>query len=182
MLGSIKVLLAIFMSLLVDSKIWCLIQSITWISKSLQHLTVTTFISNFTEREETLTAKIGKEETLFRFVSLHQIQFSTKTLGLLSISLVTDSLFLSMYPNGSDIKLFQMQYLMALSQKYMEAFQDLHSNLKYISIDQTEILQEIKWQLKLEVKLVIKWDTISINVSQIKEIILETQQILWKVI
>jgi len=81
---------------------------------------------------------------LFRFVSLHQIQFSTKTLGLLSISLVTDSLFLSMYPNGLDIKLFQMQYLMALSQKYMEAFQDLHSNLKYISIDQTEILQEIK--------------------------------------
>lgn len=144
MRDSINVLLAIFMSLLVDRKILCLIQSITWISKSQQPLTVTTFILNFTEREETLMAKIGKEETLFRFVFLPQILFSTKTLGQLSINLVTDSLFLNMYPNGSVIKLFQMRYSMVLSQKYLEVFQDLHSDLKCIFIDQTEILQEIK--------------------------------------
>ncbi len=96
MLDSINVLLATIMSLLVDHKILCLTQSITWISKSLQRLTATTFILNFTEQEETQMVKIGKEETLFKFVFSHRMLFSTKIHGQLNISLVTDLLFLNM--------------------------------------------------------------------------------------
>jgi len=152
MLDSINVLLATIMSLLVDNKILCLTQSITWISKSLQRLTVTTFILNFTEQEETQMVKIGKEETLFKFVFLHRMLFSTKTHGQPNISLVTDLLFLNMYLNGLAIKLSQMQFLMILNQKFMVVFLDLHSGSKCTFIDQMGILQEIRWQLKSEAK------------------------------
>lgn len=128
MLDSINVLLTTIMSLLVDNKILCLIQSITWISKSLQRLTVTTFILNFTEQEETRMAKIGKEEISFKFVFSHRMLFSTKIHGQLNTSLVMDLLFLNMYLNGLVIKSSQMQSLMVSNQKYMVVFQDLHSD------------------------------------------------------
>lgn len=124
--GFINVQLVIFMWHLVDNKILCLIRLITWISKSQQHQTAITFISNFTEQEETQTDKIGKEETLFKFVFLLLTPFSTKKLGRLNIKVVMDFRCLNMCPNGLVIKLFQMHSSMVLSLKFMEDFQDLH--------------------------------------------------------
>ena len=89
---------------LVDNKILCLIQLITWISKPLQHLTAITFILNFIEQEVTPMDKIGKEGILYKSVFSPQMLFSTKTHGQPNIKVVMDLQFLIMYRNGLDIK------------------------------------------------------------------------------
>ena len=144
MLDFINVLSVIIILHLVVNKILCLIQLTIWISKSQQHLIAITFIFNFIEQEEIPTAKIGKEETLFKFVSLHLMLFSTKILGQLNIKLVMDFMSQIMSQNGLVMKLFQALYLTALNQKFMGVFLDLHSNLKCMFIDPMEIFQVIK--------------------------------------
>lgn len=93
MLEYINVQLVIFILLQEDPIVLCKIQLITWINKSRKCLIAIILGLECSGPGEIPMGKIGKEGILLKFASLHQMQYSTRTLGWPSTKHATGSPF-----------------------------------------------------------------------------------------